>query len=91
MITRGEGLEVRDQSERGTTLVVCRTDVEGLRSVIPAKAGIQGGSALASGSASWIPGLALLARNDVPTAYPSSVLWWATRTFSFSLLVLFLT
>jgi len=59
-------------------LVVCHTDVEGFRSVMPAKAGIQGGSALASASASWIPGLALLARNDVPAVYPSSLLWWST-------------
>jgi hypothetical protein len=34
---------------------------------MPAKAGIQENSALASGNASWIPGLALLARNDVVT------------------------
>jgi hypothetical protein len=40
--------------------------------VIPAKAGIQRDSAPASTSASWIPGLALLARNDVPPVYPLS-------------------
>ena len=40
-----------------------------------APAGIQGDSAPASGSASWIPGPALLAWNDVPAGYPSSVLW----------------
>ena len=54
--------------------MVCHTDVEGFRSVMPAKAGIQGDSALASGYTSWIPGLALLARNDVPVVYPSSLL-----------------
>jgi hypothetical protein len=58
--------------------VVCHTDVEGIRSVMPAKAGIQGDSALASGYTSWIPGLALLARNDVLAVYPSSLLWWST-------------
>jgi hypothetical protein len=31
---------------------------------MPAKAGIQGKYALLRGYASWIPGLALLARND---------------------------
>jgi len=31
---------------------------------MPAQAGIQGHIALAAGEASWIPGLALLARND---------------------------
>jgi hypothetical protein len=53
-------------------LGVCHTDIEEFRSVMPAKAGIQEGSALASGYTSWIPGLALLARNDVPAVYPSS-------------------
>ncbi len=37
---------------------------------MPAKAGIQEESALVSGYTSWIPGLALLARNDAPTVYP---------------------
>ncbi len=37
---------------------------------MPAKAGIQGDSALAFGYASWIPGLALLARNDVAAFTP---------------------
>jgi len=32
---------------------------------MPAHAGIQAHTAQASGAASWIPGLALLARNDV--------------------------
>ncbi len=41
---------------------------------MPAKAGIQGDSALAFGYTSWIPGLALLARNDVAIGYPSSLL-----------------
>ena len=50
--------------------MTCHTDVEEFRSVIPAQAGIQGGSALASGSASWIPDLALLARNDVSAYLP---------------------
>ena len=50
--------------------MVCHTDVEGFRSVMPAKAGIQGDSARASGYTSWIPGLALLARNDASTAIP---------------------
>ncbi len=38
---------------------------------MPAQAGIQEDPALARGYGSWIPGLALLARNDVPTTYPS--------------------
>jgi len=58
--------------------MVCHIDVEGFRSVMPAKAGIQGDSALASGYTSWIPGLALLARNDVPAVRTSSLLWWST-------------
>jgi hypothetical protein len=41
---------------------------------MPAQAGIQGDSARASGYTAWIPGLALLARNDVPAVYPSSLL-----------------
>ncbi|MBM4258053.1 MAG: hypothetical protein FJ147_19440 [Deltaproteobacteria bacterium] len=35
--------------------------------VMPAKAGIQEHAALVCGLASWIPGLATLARNDVAT------------------------
>ena len=46
---------------------------------MPAQAGIQGDSALASGYTAWIPGLALLARNDVPAGYPSSLLWRFSR------------
>lgn len=49
--------------------------IEGFRSVMPAQAGIQGDSALASGYVSWIPGLALPARNDMPIVYLSSLLW----------------
>ncbi len=45
---------------------------------MPARAGVQEDPVLASNSASWIPGLALLARNDVPAASPSSLLWWST-------------
>jgi hypothetical protein len=44
---------------------------------MPAKAGIQGESARAFGFASWIPGLAGLARNDVPAGYSLSLLWWS--------------
>ncbi len=39
-------------------------DADGAAIVMPAYAGIQEHMALASGDASWIPGLALLARND---------------------------
>ena len=66
-------------------LVVCHTDVEGFKSVMPAKAGIQGDSALASSYTSWILGLALLARNDMPAVYPSSLLWWPTRLWKLDL------
>ena len=45
---------------------------------MPAQAGSQGDSALASGYTAWIPGLALLARNDGPAVYPSS-LWRSSR------------
>jgi len=58
------------QDHTGSNLLVCHTDVEGSRSVMPAKAGIQGELALACGYAAWIPGLALLGRNDVPAVYP---------------------
>jgi len=37
---------------------------------MPAKAGIQEYEAFAWGYASWIPGLAVLARNDATTATP---------------------
>jgi len=50
--------------------MVCHTDVEGFRPVMPVKAGIQRDSALASCYTSQIPGLAVLARNDVPAGYP---------------------
>jgi len=46
---------------------------------MPAQAGSQGDSALASGYTAWIPGLALLARNDVPAVHPSSLLWRSSR------------
>ena len=62
--------------------MVCHTGVEGFRSVMLAKAGIQGDSALASGYTSWIPRLAVLARNDVLAVYPSSLLWWSTTIVS---------
>jgi hypothetical protein len=39
---------------------------------MPAKAGIQGDLAFVSGYASWIPGLALLARNDVAAIWGES-------------------
>jgi hypothetical protein len=38
-------------------------------SVMPAKAGIQGHMTESVGENSWIPGLALLARNDVHFAF----------------------
>ena len=37
---------------------------------MPAKAGIQENEVFAYGYAAWIPGLALLARNDATTAAP---------------------
>ncbi len=40
---------------------------DGYDFVMPAKAGIQKHKALACSSAFWIPGLALLARNDATT------------------------
>jgi hypothetical protein len=49
--------------------------------VIPAEAGIQAEEALASGDASWIPGLASLARNDGRVRHssgswnPRGVMW----------------
>ena len=45
-------------------LVVHLINADGSDFVMPAHAGIQEHTALASGSASWIPGLALLAWND---------------------------
>ncbi len=62
--------------EFDTRLVLSQLDFAGEIAVMPAKlvpdsdpgAGIQEDSALASGYSSWIPGLALLARNDVPPA-----------------------
>ena len=56
--------------------MICHTEVEGFGSVMPAQAGIQGDLALASGYTSWIPGLAVLALNDVLAGYPLSLMWW---------------
>ncbi len=53
------------------TLVFHLIDSDGSDFVMPAKAGIQEHTALASGSASWIPGLALLARNDAASPLKS--------------------
>ncbi len=41
---------------------------------MPAKAGIQEDSVVASGYDSWIPGLAVLARNDVTIVSPSDLM-----------------
>ncbi len=55
-------------------LVFHRIDSEGFGPVMPAQAGIQEDAVLTSSYASWIPGLAVLARNDVATGCPSSLL-----------------
>jgi hypothetical protein len=45
---------------------------------MPAQAGIRDKSAGSSRDASWIPGLALLARNDEPAMSLSFLLWQST-------------
>ncbi len=47
------------------SVVVYPIDADGYDFVMPAQAGIQEHTTWASGEASWIPGLALLARNDI--------------------------
>ncbi len=62
-------------------LLTHRRDSDGYGSVLPAQSGIQDLQAKASGDTSWIPGLALLARNDVCTStYPSRSLRWRTTS-----------
>jgi hypothetical protein len=66
----GESLKSRQRprykqklsTERGN--YVSSSVAGGASVVMPAQAGIQEHMALAAGEASWIPGLALLARND---------------------------
>jgi hypothetical protein len=59
-------------SFREQQLVVNLIDYDGVDFVMPAQAGIQENSALVCGYASWIPGLALLARNDATPATPQN-------------------
>ena len=60
--------------------MVCRNDSEGSEFVMPAKAGIQEHTARACDYTAWIPGLAVLARNDAsqpaPQNHADRVLGW---------------
>src|SRR5262249_31733408 len=56
-------------------------NVDRFGSVMPAHAGVQEDSVFILSSIPWIPGLALLARNDVAIACPLSSRWWSRRLF----------